>query len=408
MNKYDDSHSPRQESLKRVIAQLHAGATVDEVKNEFAALLQAVDATEVATLEQGLIAEGMPVSEIKRLCDVHAAVFEDALKSRATVGTQPAPPGAQPEAIIAELNAENATAARALDALEAAIRAGQWEQARVGLSHLRAHEKHYVRKENVLFPYLEKHGFSGPSTVMWAIHDDVRAGWKRLSALLSANPEAARVVEVFEPLAVAIRQMFTKEENILFPAAVQILTHEDWAAIAAGELATGSGYARPQPASPAAPVSSAGSSAGVSDMIPLQIGALTLQQINLLLTHLPVDVTFVDEEDEVRFYSATQERIFDRQPAIIGRKVQQCHPPASIHRVQRILDDFRGGRRDEAEFWIQMGGSETEGCKFIHIRYFALRDEQGEYRGALEVTQDVTAIRELQGERRLLAPGGGD
>ena len=126
---------------------------------------------------------------------------------------------------------------------------------------------------------------------------------------------------------------------------------------------------------------------------------MTAQQIALMLTHLPVDVTFVDENDAVRFYSATAERLFQRDPAIIGRKVQKCHPPASVHRVQRILDDFRAGRRSVAEFWIQMGG------KFVHIRYFALRDEQGAYRGTLEVTQDVTAIRALQGERRLLAEG---
>jgi DUF438 domain-containing protein len=112
-----------------------------------------------------------------------------------------------------------------------------------------------------------------------------------------------------------------------------------------------------------------------------------------------VDVTFVDENDAVRFFSATKERIFPRSPAIIGRSVQKCHPPASVHRVQRILDDFREGRRDVAEFWIQMG------AKFIHIRYFAVRDEQGEYRGTVEVSQDVTHIRALEGERRLLDEG---
>jgi DUF438 domain-containing protein len=109
----------------------------------------------------------------------------------------------------------------------------------------------------------------------------------------------------------------------------------------------------------------------------------------------------VDAEDTVRYFSQGRERIFPRSPAIIGRKVQQCHPPASVHRVQRILDNFRAGRRDEAEFWIQMRPAEGGG-KFIHIRYFALRDEQGEYQGTLEVSQDVTRIRALEGERRLL------
>ena len=119
----------------------------------------------------------------------------------------------------------------------------------------------------------------------------------------------------------------------------------------------------------------------------------------MLLTNLPVDVTYVDANDEVRFFSATKERIFPRSPAIIGRKVQKCHPPASVDKVQAIVNDFREGRRDEAEFWIQLGG------KFIHIRYYAIRDEQGGYQGTLEVSQDVTHIRALEGERRLLDEG---
>jgi DUF438 domain-containing protein len=332
------------------------------------------------------------------------AAFEDALnaRARAEAGSQPSSP---PEAAIGELKVENAAAARALDALEAAIRAGQWQHARTRLTALRAHERHYLRKENALFPYLEKHGFSGPSTVMWAIHDDIRAGWKRLDAVLASNPDEARVAAVFVPLAEAIRQMFYKEENILFPAALQTLTPQEWAAIAAGESGVSSVYARPEVAAPAPAAAPVESPTGLGDLIPLQVGALTAQQIALLLTHLPVDVTYVDENDEVRFYSATKERIFDRQPTIIGRKVQQCHPPTSLHRVQRILDDFRAGHRDTAEFWIQMGRPESQGGKFIHIRYFALRDEQGNYRGALEVTQDITAIRKLEGERRLLAEG---
>jgi DUF438 domain-containing protein len=138
--------------------------------------------------------------------------------------------------------------------------------------------------------------------------------------------------------------------------------------------------------------------------IALQTGALTAQQIALLLTHLPVDVTYVDAENNVRFYSEGKNRIFKRTPAVIGRSVLQCHPPASLHRVKRILDDFRDGLRDMAEFWIQMRGEEPE-PRFIHIRYFAVRDSDGKFQGTIEVTQDATAIRKLQGERRLLAEG---
>ena len=131
-------------------------------------------------------------------------------------------------------------------------------------------------------------------------------------------------------------------------------------------------------------------------LIPLSTGALTREQINLMLTNLPVDVTYVDEHDRVRYFSQGRERIFDRSAAIIGREVTKCHPPQSVHKVQVILDDFRSGKRDVAEFWIQMGAA------FVHIRYFALRDAQGAYKGCIEVSQDVAHIRALEGEKRLL------
>ncbi|MBN2084717.1 MAG: DUF438 domain-containing protein [Anaerolineales bacterium] len=138
--------------------------------------------------------------------------------------------------------------------------------------------------------------------------------------------------------------------------------------------------------------------------IPLQTGSLTPQQITLLLTHLPMDVTFVDADNIVRFYSEGPSRIFKRTPDVIGRSVLRCHPPASVHRVKHILDDFHAGIRDSAEFWIQMK-RDTPEPSFIHIRYFAVRDSGGQFQGTIEVTQDVTAIRKLQGERRLLDEG---
>jgi len=135
--------------------------------------------------------------------------------------------------------------------------------------------------------------------------------------------------------------------------------------------------------------------------VSLDTGELTLEQINLILTNLPVDVTFVDENDEVRYFSQGKERIFQRSPAIIGRAVTKCHPPQSVHRVEIILDDFHAGKRDLAEFWIQADD------QFIHIRYFALRDKDNHYKGCIEVSQNVTHIRALEGEKRLLddAPG---
>jgi len=408
MSEYINNRTERQEVLKGLIRQLHEGKTVDEVKGEFAALLQDVGASEIAELEQALIDEGLPEMEVKRLCDVHVAVFRESLEAQAKPDTIPGHP-------VYTFLAENGAAGRVLDALQetlealkAAPDAERLERARTRLQELRKYDRHYLRKENLLFPYLEKHGFAGPSSVMWAIHDDVRAGWEALDDVLSAGPGedvdafSARLDEIFEPLSTAIREMFYKEENILYPTALDKLSEGEWLAIRTQGPEIGYCYVEPGDRWPAATVSPetvpepSRAPDTIGGLLHLDTGTLTPQEINGLLTHLPIDITYVDKDDTVRFFSQTRERIFPRSPAIVGRKVQKCHPPASLHRVQRILDDFRAGRRDEAEFWIQMQG------KFIHIRYFAVRDEKGEYQGTLEVTQDITQIRALEGERRLL------
>lgn len=422
MSEYINNQAERQEVLKRLIGQLHQGKSVDDVKADFARLLRNVGAAEIAQIEQALISEGLPQSEVKRLCDVHVAVFRESLDAQM-------PPEGTPGHPIHTFRMENEAAAGVLDALQQALDAlkahlSDWgaldtsrlAQARERMAELREYEKHYSRKENILFPYLERHGFTGPTSVMWAIHDDVRAGWKALDELLAAGPSGdaagfvAQMDKVFDPLNTAIREMFYKEENILFPTAVEKLGAEEWVAISEQEHEIGYCYVQPTvsdivPAEvglpkPAIPAETKAEGIDALGLLELSVGALTVQQINLLLTHLPVDVTFVDENDVVRYYSQGLERIFARSPAIIGRQVQNCHPPASVHRVQRILDNFRARRRDVAEFWIEMQG------RFIHIRYFALWDDQGKYRGTLEVSQDLTPLRALQGERRLLDDEG--
>jgi len=129
--------------------------------------------------------------------------------------------------------------------------------------------------------------------------------------------------------------------------------------------------------------------------IAFETGNLSQEELETILNRLPVDITFVDKEDTVRYFSQSKERIFPRTKAVIGRKVQQCHPQKSIHVVNQILDDFRNGRRDVADFWIQLKG------RLIYIRYFAIRKNR-EYLGCLEVTQDITDIKKIEGEKRLL------
>ncbi len=409
------ARSKKQETLKQLIRDLHAGKTVDQVKATFAELVKDVSPAEIAELEQGLIAEGMPESEVKRLCDVHVQVFRESLDAQ--VHTRPETIPGHP---VHTFMAENAATGPVLDEVQAALETLQTQrsataldQARKALVRLRLLEKHYLRKENLLFPFLEKHGFSGPSSVMWAIHDDIRGGWKSLEKLLTAelgDDLLSQIREQWASLQTAIREMVYKEEQILYPAALQALSSEEWAEIRRQEAEIG--YAYVEPGRQWLPVVMASPENGVVQApiriggtptigpqgadLALDTGTLSTEQINLILTHLPVEITFVDENDEVRYFSQGKEQIFPRTAAIIGREVQKCHPPDSLDKVQRILDDFRAGRRDVAEFWIQMRGMA------VYIRYYAVRDAQGRYRGTMEVTQEISHIRQLEGERRLL------
>ncbi|MBU0491394.1 MAG: DUF438 domain-containing protein [Chloroflexi bacterium] len=410
MSEHIYNSQQKQATLKQLIRELHQGASVDDVKARFQALTQDVSASEIAYLEQALIAEGLPETEVKRLCDVHVAVFRDSLDAQAPA--QQSAPAGHP---LTTLRAENAAVPAVLAALTTAAQqvqaagrltaaAAPIQQARAALARLMELDRHYLRKEHLLFPFLERHGMSGPSTVMWAIHDDIRARWKALDQALAAPADYGSLVAALdaqvEPLATMISEMAYKEEHILFPAAQEKLAPAEWLAV--WEQGDEFGYALGvSPAAmdepPAAPVTSVPAEAPAPDhRWPLDTGALSLEEVNLLLNHLPVDVTFVDDTDSVRYFSRGPERIFPRPATTIGRQVQKCHPPASVHVVQGILDDFRAGRRDEAEFWIQAEG------RFLHIRYFAMHGAEGRYRGTLEVSQDVTGIRQLTGERRIL------
>jgi DUF438 domain-containing protein len=255
-------------------------------------------------------------------------------------------------------------------------------------------DKHYLRKENQLFPFLEEHGVEGPSKVMWAIHDDIRALIKQARATI-AEDDAAMAVSTCLALAKMVDDMVTKEEKVLHPMSIDTLSDAEWAKIRAGEDEIGYAFIEGVPAWPAAAAGAPAASPAADGFINLRTGVLSIEELNLVLGVLPLDFQYVDEHDKVRFYSEGR-RIFPRSPGVIERKVQNCHPPASVHKVQQIIDAFRAGEKDTAEFWIEMNG------KFLHILYFAVRDGAGAYRGVVETVQDVTGIRALEGQRRLL------
>jgi len=384
--------------VRAIIRDLHQGEDMESLKARFRTLIQDVSPSEIANMEQSLIEEGMPESEVKRLCDVHVAVFKEALEKQEI----PAAPAGHP---VHTFIRENRAAEEIMDKIDALLtelgmppkiksfqnRQKDLEQLVDRLSEI---NNHYLRKENQLFPLLEAHNISGPSQVMWAIHDDIRALIKKTRNQLS-DMQAVESINTLQDLLSTIREMIYKEENILFLMSLDTLSESDWVKVRQGEEEIG--YAWIEPEGDWQPKAEAdGERAAAPEKIGLDTGYLPKDMINLLLTHLPVDLTLVDENDRVAYYSAGKERIFPRSPGIIGREVQRCHPPDSVHIVNKILDEFRAGEKDMAEFWIQLAG------KFIHIRYFALRTAEGVYKGCLEVSQDVTRIRQLKGEKRLL------
>ncbi len=390
------TRAQRVAELKAIIGELHAGGELEAARARFARAVEDVEASEIAAMEEELIRGGLPVSEVQRLCDVHVGAFRHALDEHAPIEV---PPG-HPVHTFMLANRVITRLANQLGEVARAVGAGERvEESFVGADHvlhaLGGLENHYQRKENQLFSFLERHGITGPSQVMWGVHDQLRAALKA-----TRQAAEARDREGFAAAATALArdlvEMVYKEEKILFPLALETLGEAEWAEVRRGEDALGYGLAKPEAGWPASQSAGAAPESAAAGLLPLATGELTLAQVNLIFTHLPVDLSFVDENDEVRFYSEGPARLFPRSPGVIGRKVQNCHPPKSVHMVQEILDAFRAGRQSVAEFWIELHG------KFVHIRYFAVRDQTGAYRGCLEVSQDATAIRALQGERRLL------
>jgi DUF438 domain-containing protein len=387
----------RLEELHAIVKDLHAGKTVEEVKPRFEELIQDVEATEIAAMEQKLIEGGVPDSEVKRLCDVHVQVFADALEGHEAVT---APPGHPLDTFQRENQAllqVTASLRKVAEAIGEPPDGAAWARLKGALAdtveRLADVDKHYLRKENQLFPFLEEHGVEGPSKVMWSIHDDVRALIKQARATI-AEDDAALAVSTCLALAKMCDDMVTKEEQVLHPMAVDTLSDEEWAKIRAGEADIGYAFITDVPVWPSVAAPGAAPPAG-DGLLALNTGGLSLEELNLVLGVLPIDFQYVDEHDRVRFYSEGH-RIFPRSPGVIGRKVQNCHPPQSVHKVQQIIDAFRAGEKDTADFWIEMQG------KFLHIRYFAVRDADAGYRGVVETVQDVTGIRALEGQRRLL------
>lgn len=400
------SQKARQDVLKQIIKDLHAGVPVEKLQKTFADLIRDTSPEEIADMENALIREGFPPEEIQRLCDVHVQVFE---KSLSKVGKPSKIPG-HPIHTFLEENKETKKQLKNLGKQIKRLARGNAGASAVrdfesAWQRFREIENHYARKENQLFPALEAAHFTGPTQVMWGKHDEIRAKIRETGALLR-DRRWTDLPKSFKALESAVKKMIFLEEKILYPTSARKLNEAAWASIKAGEPEIGYAWIKPSGVYDAQIVKTMQGGAGSrpsqkttrqgGGMIQLSQGQLTAEQINLMLKNLPVDITYVNENDTVQYYSDTKDRVFKRSPGIIGRKVQNCHPPKSVHVVEDIIRSFRNKEKDAAEFWIQMHGM------FVHIRYFPLYDADGAYKGVIEVSQEVTGIRKLEGERRIL------
>jgi len=402
----------RKEKLKELILKLHHGGDPQQVRAELISTLQQIPYGEVVEVEQELIKEGLPQTEVLKLCDVHGEVLDGHIDQS---GAQAIPEG-HPVDVFKQENKEVRKVVEKAQVLISAlytIKESDFRDYSLKIlscfNDLMDVDKHYKRKEYLVFPYLEKKDVTGPPMVMWGKHDEIRDQLKgcieilRAEGLKKSDLEDAEEI-LFSPVLKSVVDMTKKEEDILFPMCMDLLTTEEWWQIHRQTLDFGFTLYDPQVDWKPEGISTADKenkeAMNQNGTVHLPSGSFTASEIMAILNTVPFDMTFVDRDDKVKYFTQGKERIFARSRSIINRDVRLCHPPGSVHIIEKILEDFKSGAASHAPFWIQMQG------KFIHIEYFALRDENGEYLGTLEVSQDFSNARSLEGEKRILSYTG--
>lgn len=408
MSEIINNSSQRKETLRHLLLKLHEGDNPEVLRNQLIKVLKSIPYNEVVEVEQELInSNTLTESEILDFCDLHTAVLDGSIDLHSA---KPIPAG-HPVDTFKKENA--ALKAEVLKATELFNRASSVEdgklpgfmiQLRTVLNNLWDVDKHYKRKEYLLFPFLEKHLITGPPKVMWGKHDEIRELLKNATDALTSVKTAEELRSVIQ-LAVApavemLDGMIMKEEEILLPMSMDTLTEKEWYNVY--QETTEFGFCLIDPEDEWQPseenVTTEKQEYVTADAIRLSSGAFNMAELEALFVHLPIDITFVDKNDKVRFFSHSPNRVFDRNRSIIGRDVRMCHPPGSVHIVEQIIADFKSGKENKAVFWMSnfMG-------RFIYIEYSAVRGKEDEYLGVVEVTQDISQLRKLEGDQRLLS-----
>lgn len=393
MAKEDYTMEERQEILKNLMLRLHAGEDKEVIQEEFNEVFDEISPYEIQLMERNLMSEGITFAEIMSLCNVHANLMGSKVNTQTSVADfeQPGHP-------VHVMKMENLAIRGALDRVErllvnyletkdSTIEKGLRRQ----ISLLDQFENHYQRKEYAMFPIMEKKGITAPPKVMWGVHDQIRDLYRDFKKALNDGKEST--LEEFQIARDEMLEMIQKEENILIPMVEQVFHVDDWETIASQSPEYGYCIVKPEkewavkksfsPVKEETQVESEGD-------IPLSTGSLSLKELNLILNLLPMELSFVDAQNIVKYYNEGngEEKIFKRTPSAIGRDVILCHPPRVHETVQTIFEQLKSKQIEKEEMWFK-----TED-KMVHVTYHAVWDEEGKYMGCLEYVQDIKPLVE--------------
>ena len=393
MAKEDYTMEERQEILKNLMLRLHAGEDKEVIQEEFNEVFDEISPYEIQLMERNLMSEGITFAEIMSLCNVHANLMGSKVNTQTSVADfeQPGHP-------VHVMKMENLAIRGALDRVErllvnyletkdSTIEKGLRRQ----ISLLDQFENHYQRKEYAMFPIMEKKGITAPPKVMWGVHDQIRDLYRDFKKALNDGKEST--LEEFQIARDEMLEMIQKEENILIPMVEQVFHVDDWETIASHSPEYGYCIVKPEkewavkksfsPVKEETQVESEGD-------IPLSTGSLSLKELNLILNLLPMELSFVDAQNIVKYYNEGngEEKIFKRTPSAIGRDVILCHPPRVHETVQTIFEQLKSKQKEKEERWFK-----TED-KMVHVTYHAVWDEEGKYMGCLEYVQDIKPLVE--------------
>ena len=393
MAKEDYTMEERQEILKNLMLRLHAGEDKEVIQEEFNEVFDEITPYEIQLMERNLMSEGITFAEIMSLCNVHANLMGAKVNTQTTVADfeQPGHP-------VHVMKMENLAIRGALDRVErllvnfletkdSTIEKGLKRQ----ISLLDQFENHYQRKEYAMFPIMEKKGITAPPKVMWGVHDQIRDLYRDFKKALNDGKEST--LEEFQIARDEMLEMIQKEENILIPMVEQVFHVDDWETIASQSPEYGYCIVKPEkewavkksfsPVKEKTQVESEGD-------IPLSTGSLSLKELNLILNLLPMELSFVDAQNIVKYYNEGngEEKIFKRTPSAIGRDVILCHPPRVHETVQTIFEQLKSKQKEKEEMWFK-----TED-KMVHVTYHAVWDEEENYMGCLEYVQDIKPLVE--------------